>query len=49
MWYYSVMENVVNKKKTKKYVYVGPCRHCMARPQLADGASNMEGSSEYSE
>ena len=32
-------------------VFVGPCHHGMARPQVADGgtASNMEGSFEYIE
>ena len=34
-----------------KSVFVGPCHHDMARPQVADGgtASNMEGSYEYIE
>ena len=32
-------------------VFVGPCHHGMARPQVADGetASDMEGSCEYIE
>ena len=32
-------------------VFVGPCHHGMARPQVADGgtACNMEGSCEYIE
>ena len=32
-------------------VFVGPCHHGMARPQVADGgtASGMEGSCEYIE
>ena len=31
--------------------FVGPCHHCMARPQVAEGgsASSMEGSCEYTE
>ena len=36
----------------KKYsVFVDPCHHGMARPQVADGgtASDMEGSCEYVE
>ena len=36
------------KKSSAKTVFVGPCHHGMARPQVADGgtASDMEGSCE---
>jgi hypothetical protein len=42
------ISSVIIKVKVKVTMNVGPCHHCMARPQVADGgtASYMEGSCE---
>ena len=53
MWCWRRMQNirwseVLRKQLVFISVFVGPCHHVMARPQVADGgtASDMEGSRE---